>query len=153
MFSLCPDIPKRCDPTFLYFPTLNAPWNPGLDGGACHFASLSRGIVIPTVAFAGSLTMAILNPDDFIFRIQDRAQFFEGKIGYLMFAFPTQINPCRPVVRIFANAHNSCFNFGFHAFIPSSCACPFSCSGGVAPILNTGSRDVETEPSRQSRGA
>jgi Tfp pilus assembly protein PilF len=25
----------------------------------------------------------------FTFRIQDRAQFFEGKIGYLMFAFPT----------------------------------------------------------------
>jgi hypothetical protein len=76
---------------------------------------------------------------DFTFRIQDRAQFFEGKIGYLMFAFPTQINPCRPVVRIFANAHNSCFNFGFHAFIPSSCACPFSCSGD-APILITGAR-------------
>jgi DNA invertase Pin-like site-specific DNA recombinase len=22
-------------------------------------------------------------------------------------------------------------NLGFHAFIPSSCACPFSCSGGT----------------------
>src|SRR6267154_4690116 len=29
----------------------HAPWNRGLDAGACHFASLSRGIVIPTVAF------------------------------------------------------------------------------------------------------
>jgi hypothetical protein len=41
-----------------------------------------------------------------------------------MFAFPTQINSCCPVVRIFANTHNSCFNFGFHAFLSSSCACP-----------------------------
>jgi hypothetical protein len=30
-------------------------------------------------------------------------------------AFPTQIDSCRAVVRIIANAQNRCFNFGFHA--------------------------------------
>ena len=50
-----------------------------------------------------------------IFRIQDRAQFFEGEVGYLVLAFPAQVNSCRAVVRVFSNAHNRCFNFGFHA--------------------------------------
>jgi hypothetical protein len=31
----------------------------------------------------------------FSFRIQDIAQLIESKIGYLVLAFPAQINPCR----------------------------------------------------------
>ena len=34
----------------------------------------------------------------FTLRIQDGAQFIEGEIGYLVFAFPAQVNSCRVVV-------------------------------------------------------
>ena len=57
----------------------------------------------------------------FTFRIQDLAQFIEVEIGYLVVAFPPQVNSCRAFVRVFANAQNRCLNFGFHSRSFLSC--------------------------------
>jgi hypothetical protein len=52
----------------------------------------------------------------FIFGIQNLAQFIDVEIGYLVVAFPAQVNSRRAFVRVFVNAHNRCFNYSFHAY-------------------------------------
>jgi len=51
----------------------------------------------------------------FVFGIQNFAYPVEIEIGYLVVAFPAQIDPCRAFVRVVPNADNPCFIFGFHA--------------------------------------
>ena len=58
----------------------------------------------------------------FIFGIQDLAQFIDVEIGYLVIAFPAQVNSRRAFVRVFVNAHNRCFNSSFHAYSFLLCA-------------------------------